>query len=131
MSRVAQGPQRIRHVGVGAELQRAEERVARREEAQLRAAELVASSPVVYGPVMTFPGFWMPPVVVVVNPPGQPASPGQGPMPAAPPRNTYGRLQSRQPGSLLPPYGDPIVAPELYNRPVSGNSTTSATSSGS
>jgi hypothetical protein len=109
-------------------MRRTEERLARREEAQLRAAELAAGYPVVYGPVMTFPGFWMPPVVVVVNPPapGQPAPPGQGRTPTTPARNTYGRLQSRQPGSFLPPYGDPIVAPELYNRPLPGVSTTSS-----
>ncbi|HXT20502.1 MAG TPA: hypothetical protein VN811_00580 [Thermoanaerobaculia bacterium] len=112
-------------------MRRTEERVAQREEMRLREAMLAANSyPVVYGPVMTFPGFWMPPVVVVVNPPapGQPAPPGQQPPMQVEPRNTYGRLQSRQPGSLLPPYGEPIVAPELHHLPPPG---VSATSSGS
>jgi len=118
-------------------MRRTEERLARRDEmlrrdalAQ-REAFLSGSMPVVYGPVMTFPGFWMPPVVVVVNPspPGQPTPPGQGQPPqVAPSHNTYGRLQSRQPGSLLPVYGEPIVSPDQHHLPAPG---TSATSSGS
>ena len=46
-----------------------------------------------------------------------------------PPRNdTYGRLQSRQPGSFLPLYGEPIVGPEQQHLPPPG---TAAANSGS
>jgi len=108
-------------------MRRTEERLAYREELQREAERYAAIAP-----VMTFPGFWMSPVVVVVPPsPHSPRHPGQPqqPPPSMPPRNdTYGRLQSRQPGSFLPLYGEPIVAPEQQHLAPPG--TASASSGG-
>ena len=110
-------------------MRRTEERLAYREELQREAERYAAIAP-----VMTFPGFWMSPVVVVVPPthsPRHPGGPQQPPsmQPLMPPRNdTYGRLQSRQPGSFLPLYGEPIVAPEQQHLPPPG--TASANSGG-
>lgn len=111
-------------------MRRTEERLAQREELRQLEAERYAA----LAPVMTFPGFWMSPVVVLVpsRSPHSPGPPGQSQRPPAmsPPvslrNDTYGRLQSRQPGSLLPLYGEPIVAPEQQHLPPPG--TTSASS---
>ncbi len=102
-------------------LQRTEERIALREEERLR--ETVWDPYYAYGPgywpVATYPGYWVPQVVVVTTPraPGPPPLPGQQPPQMSFPRNTYGRLQSRQPGSFLPSHGFPIVPPDLQQRP--------------
>jgi hypothetical protein len=115
-----------RRVAEAAEsMRRAEERMAWREEASRGEAERYT---MLYAPVMTFPGLWMPPVVVVVTPP--PAPPGQQPPPRdAPSRNLYGRLQSRQPGSFLPVYGEPIVSPAQHHLPPPGSAPTSSSGS--
>ncbi|HEV8238850.1 MAG TPA: hypothetical protein VGS57_05745 [Thermoanaerobaculia bacterium] len=106
-------------------MQRTEERLARREEERELEAERYAA----LAPVMTFPGFWMPPVVVVVPEGPHSHSPRQ-PAPPQPPmsnrNDSYGRLQSRQPGSFLPPYGEPIVAPEQQHLPAPGTATASS-----
>ena len=96
------------------------ERDARLQEKLLRQAERYANG---WGQVVTFPGFWTPPVVVVVNPPhGHPGKPPHhGPPPqTSVPRSNYSSLQSRQPGSFLPIYGQPIVPPELHHLPPPG-----------
>lgn len=95
-------------------------REARAQEKLLRQAELYANG---WGQVVTFPGFWAPPVVVVVNPPhGHPGRPPHhGPPPQTPAqRSNFSSLQSRQPGSFLPLYGEPIVSPELHHLPPPG-----------
>ena len=102
------------------------ERDARVQEKLLRQAELYANG---WGQVVTFPGFWAPPVVVVVNPP-RPSHPGRPPHPGPPPqtpfpRSNYSSLQSRQPGSFLPLYGEPIVSPELHHLPPPGTASSS------
>jgi len=105
-------------------MRRSEERLAEREELRLEAERYAALAP-----VMTFPGFWMSPVVVVVpSPPTHsPRQPGHPQQPPAMPRNdTYGRLQSRQPGSFLPLYGEPIVAPEQQHLPPPGTASASS-----
>jgi hypothetical protein len=108
---------------------RTQQRIVDRDErmqlAQMREAELYARS---WGQVVTFPGFWVPPVVVVVNPP-RPAHPGRPPHPGQPPQapsqrnSSFGAVQSRQPGSLLPPFGQPIVSPELHHLPAPGTAS--------
>jgi hypothetical protein len=115
-------------------MRRTEERIALREEERLRdaasAADYGAYGPGYgYWPVATYPGYWVPQVVVVTTPraPGPPPLPGQQPMPPMSfPRNSYGRLQSRQPGSFLPPYGVPIVLPDLPQLPQMGTASASS-----
>jgi hypothetical protein len=99
-------------------MRRNEERRAIREAAE-QASRLAYPT---YLPVVTFPGFWFPPVVVVVNPPdGQPT-------PAPSPRHTYTRVGQRQPGSFLPVAGEPIVPRDVLTSPT--GMTTSSSSSG-
>lgn len=114
-------------------MRRTEERIALREEERLR--EAASANYGAYGPgygywpVATYPGYWVPQVVVVTTPraPGPPPLPGQQPMPPMSfPRNSYGRLQSRQPGSFLPPYGVPIVLPDLPQLPQTGTAPASS-----
>jgi len=112
-------------------MQRTEERIALREEERLREATWAANYGAYgpgygYWPVATFPGYWVPQVVVVTTPraPGPPPLPGQLPTPPMSfPRETFGRLQSRQPGSFLPPFGVPIVPPELQHLPPAGTAS--------
>ncbi|HET9767291.1 MAG TPA: hypothetical protein VFS60_10615 [Thermoanaerobaculia bacterium] len=110
-------------------MRRAEERIALREEERLHEAELAASYGPGYWPVATYPGYWVPQVVVVTTPraEGPPPLPGQQPTPPMSfPRNSYSRLQSRQPGSFLPPYGIPIVLPDLPQLPQTGTAPASS-----
>jgi hypothetical protein len=84
-------------------------RLAERE-AMLREAEQRSA---MYVPMVTFPGFWIPPVVVVVPPsPHDPTHP-RPPHMRHHPRHSYGRLQSRQAGTFLPAAGTPVVPPEV------------------
>jgi len=97
-------------------MRRTEERIAQRD-AWERARELA------YLPMFSFPGFWVPPVVVVVvkPPSGQPQPPGtpMPPMQGPPPRHSFGRLQQRQPGSFLP-LDDPSFDPPATSSSSSG-----------
>jgi hypothetical protein len=80
-----------------------------------------------YPPLVTFPGFFVPTVVVVTPRHPQQSPPGMPPpmQPPSPPRtgaHTFSSFSSRQPASFLPVAGDPIVPPEVINPPgVSGN----------
>lgn len=100
-------------------MRRTEERMAMREEARWRQERYLAG----FTPVITFPGFWIPPVVVVVTPQSSsPVPPGtmpdshdtRGP-------NYYSRLILRQPGSLLPPPGEPISPFQPQRQTTSGS----------
>jgi hypothetical protein len=97
-------------------MQRSEERRARRE-AWERQQELERA----YLPVVSFPGFWVPQVVVVVKPPSAQPQPPGSPMPPVqtPPQHNFGRLQRRPAGSFLP-LDDPSFDPPAMSS-SSGN----------
>lgn len=107
-----------RRLAVAAEaMRRTQERIAERD-AWERERELQR----VYQPWATFPGFWVPSVVVVVKPPAaQPPSspPSMPPMQSPAPRHSFGRLQQRQPGTFLP-LDDPSFDPPTMSSTSSG-----------
>jgi len=98
-------------------MQRTQERIlvreAMRQEAESRAP--------LYMPVITYPGFWIPPVVVVVAP----TQPGHQPRPHFP-RDSFSTLGSRQPGTFLQPE-PPLQFPQPEPMPANKSSATSST----
>ncbi|HEV8629670.1 MAG TPA: hypothetical protein VGV61_05080 [Thermoanaerobaculia bacterium] len=78
-----------------------------------------------YPPLATFPGVFVPTIVLIrpprQRPPGSPP-PMTPPRMQRPPAHTFSSFTSRQPGSFLPVAGDPIVPPEVITPPgLAGN----------